>query len=66
MVTTKPACDPLARYTQKQAAALLGVERHTIRRWEEAGCIRFQVRKAGRSKFTTGQQVIKCWEQTYL
>lgn len=66
MVATKPQCDPLARYTQTEAARLLGVERHTIKRWEDSGCIRFQVRKAGRAKFTTGQQIIKCWEATYL
>lgn len=66
MVSIRPACDPKARYTQKEAAELLGVERHTIKRWEDNGCIRFQVRKAGRAKFTTGQQIIKCWEATYL
>lgn len=66
MVQNKPTCDPAARYSQIEAAKLLGVERHTIRRWEDSGCIRFQVRKAGARKFTTGQQIIKCWEQTYL
>ncbi|MBQ8549867.1 MAG: MerR family transcriptional regulator, partial [Clostridia bacterium] len=45
---------------------ILGVERHTIKRWENDGCIRFEVRKAGRAKFTTGRQIIKCWETTYL
>lgn len=66
MVSIKPNCDPAGRYSQIEAARLLGVERHTIKRWEDSGCIRFQVRKAGRSKFTTGLQIIKCWEQTYL
>lgn len=66
MVPSKPDCDQARRYTQKEAAELLGVERHTIKRYEQSGCIRFQVRKAGRAKFTTGQQIIKCWEATYL
>lgn len=48
MVQTKLVCDPQARYIQTEAAKLLGVERHTIKRWEDSGCIRFQVRKAGR------------------
>ena len=65
MVSIKPKCEPQARYTQKEAAALLGVNRHTIKRWEDSGCIRFQIRKAGRAKFTTGQQILKCWEATY-
>jgi len=66
MTPTKPVCDLDRRYTQKEAAQLLGVERHTVRRWEIDGCIRFQIRKAGRAKFTTGRQILKCWEATYL
>ena len=66
MVQVKPTCDPDRRYSQREAAELLGVERHTIRRWELDGCIRFSVRKAGRAKFTTGQQILRCWEATYM
>ncbi len=66
MIATKPACAPDGRYSQREAAELLGVERHTIRRWELNGFIRFQVRKANRAKFTTGKQILKCWESTYL
>lgn len=66
MVSVKPVCDPDRRYSQKEAAELLGVERHTVRRWEVEGWIRFYVRKAGRAKFTTGKQIIRCWEMTYL
>lgn len=66
MTPTKPVCDPDRRYSQKEAAQLLGVERHTIRRWELDGCIRFEIRKAGRVKFTTGRQILKCWAATYL
>ena len=66
MVQVKPTCDPDRRYSQREAAELLGVERHTIRRWELDGCIRFSVRKAGRTKFTTGQQILRCWEATYM
>ena len=66
MVQAKPTCDPDRRYSQREAAELLGVERHTIRRWELDGCIRFSVRKAGRTKFTTGWQILRCWEATYM
>ena len=66
MVQVKPTCDPDRRYSQREAAELLGVERHTIRRWELDGCIRFSVRKAGRTKITTGRQILRCWEATYM
>ena len=66
MTPTKPTCEPLGRYRQREAAEFLGVERHTIRRWELDGLLKFGVRKAGRAKFVTGAQIIKCWETTYL
>jgi predicted site-specific integrase-resolvase len=55
MVPVKPVCEPDRRYSQREAAELLGVERHTVKRWEQDGCIHFNVRKAGRTKFTTGE-----------
>lgn len=66
MINTRPKVEPDQRYNQREAAEALQVDRHTIRRYEESGCIRFSIRKAGRSKFTTGQQILKCWEATYL
>lgn len=66
MTPLKPVCDPDRRYSQKETAEILGVERHTIKRWEDEGCIRFEVRRAGRAKFTTGRQIIKCWQSMYM
>lgn len=66
MTTNRPICNPEGRYSQREAAELLGVERHTVRRWELNGYINFYVRKAGRAKFTTGRQILRCWEATYL
>jgi predicted site-specific integrase-resolvase len=66
MIATKPDIDPQRRYSQREAAEILKVERHTIKRWEDNGCIRFMIRKAGRQKYTTGQQILKCWEAIYL
>ena len=66
MVTVRPDVPLDARYNQKDAAAILGVERHTIMNYERSGCIRFQVRKAGGRKFTTGKEIIRCWTATYL
>jgi len=66
MIPSRPQVDPNGRYSQRQAAELLGVERHTIRRWELDGLIVFKIRKAGKSKYTTGKQIVKCWEASYL
>lgn len=66
MITTKPNVEPTGLYNQAQAAVALGVGRHTVRRYELDGCIKFKVRKAGKQKITTGAQIIKCWESTYL
>lgn len=66
MITTRPNVNPAGLYNQAQAAAALGVERHTIKRYEDNGYLKFKVRKAGRQKITTGAQIIKCWESTYL
>lgn len=66
MTTSRPNVDPDGLYNQREAAAALGVERHTIKRYEENGYIKFRVRKAGRGKVTTGKEICKCWESTYL
>lgn len=39
MVATKPNVDPDGLYNQAQASAALGVERHTVKRYEENGHI---------------------------
>lgn len=66
MTTTKPKVENDGLYNQRQAAELLQVERHTLRRYELNGFIRFAVRKAGGGKVTTGAQIVKCWESCYV
>lgn len=66
MTNTRPAVDPDSRYNQQQAAAALQVDRRTVRRWELMGHISFNIHKASRRKFTTGKQILKCWEACYL
>ena len=65
MIITKPDVDPEGLYSQKQAAAAMHVDRHTIARYEADGCIKFRVRKAGRTKVTTGAEILKCWQGMY-
>lgn len=52
-------------YNQKQAAELLGVDRHTVARYEADGQIVFKSRKAGGRKVTTGAEILSCWDGTY-
>ncbi len=52
-------------YNQKQAAELLGVDRHTVARYEADGQIVFKSRKAGGRKVTTGKEILRCWGEVY-
>ncbi|MCR4918230.1 MAG: hypothetical protein K5928_00215 [Prevotella sp.] len=62
MIVEKPKVIADGLYNQRQAAEALKVDRHTIARYEADGLILFRVRKAGKAKVTTGQQILKCWQ----
>lgn len=66
MTTTQPEVSLEGLYSQSQVAKALGVDRHTVKRYELAGQIKFKVRKAGGRPVTTGAQIVKCWRGTYL
>lgn len=66
MTNTRPNVEPDLRYNQRETAEALKVDRHTVRRWEIEGHISFTIHKASRRKFTTGKQILKCWEACYL
>jgi len=65
MRNKRPEVDPEALYNQTEAAALLGVDRHTVRNYELAGSIKFMARKAGGRKVTTGAEILRCWGDLY-
>lgn len=66
MINSRPNVDKDGLYNQKAVAVALDVDRHTVRRYEKLGLLKFRVRKAGRGKVVTGAQIIKCWESMYL
>lgn len=66
MIVEKPNVIPDGLYNQRQAAEALKVDRHTIARYEADGLILFRVRKAGKAKVTTGQQILKCWQSMII
>ena len=61
----QPEVIPDGLYNQKQAAELLGVDRHTVARYEADGLIVFKSRKAGGRKVTTGKEILRCWGEVY-
>ena len=65
MIIDKPIVNPDGLYNQKQAAAALHIDRHTVARYEADGIIKFRIRKAGKAKVTTGADIIKCWQGMY-
>lgn len=66
MTTSRPDVQPEGLYNQTQAARALGIDRHTVKRYEDNGAISFRVRRCNGQKVTTGKQIINCWERMYL
>ena len=66
MTRTKPNVDLARRYNQREAAEALGVERHTIRKYELGGWLPFYTHKVTGDKFTTGRDILHCWNNIYM
>lgn len=66
MTTSKPKVDPDGLYTPTQAAKALGVCRHTLLRYADAGLIKYKVRKVSGRRIYKGADIIKCWREVYL
>lgn len=63
MNVSKPNVDLDGLYNQKQAAAALGVERHTLARYAAQGLIRFWGRPGVGGKVTTGSEIVNFWQR---
>lgn len=61
MTADRPDISPQGIYSQAQAARLLGVERHTLARWERTGLEPF-VRTGIRGKFYRGKDLLRRWD----
>ena len=63
MTATKPDIRLQGVYSQAEAARLLGVDRHTIARWEKDPLFPLEgfTRKGGRGKFYRGVQLMAIW-----
>lgn len=65
MTQVKPNVNPTHRYSIKETAELLGVNRHTILRWMRRGLMRFGIRKVNMRKYVTGLEIMRCWNEGY-
>lgn len=66
MTNTRPNVYPDGLYNQRETAAALKIDRHTVAKYEADGVLPFRTRKAGGRKVCTGAAIIKCWETMYL
>lgn len=65
MITSeKPKVDPTARYSAKEASALLDIHRSTLERYTKQGYIKCGYRKVNKRKYYTGVEIIRLWEAT--
>lgn len=64
MTPTRPNIAPAGSYTVTQAAALLAINRRTLRRYESAGYVVAHLNKMGRRKYS-GRELIRLWEINY-
>ena len=62
MVTTEPKICMAGRYSIEETCNLLGVHRHTLRRYTEKGKIRCGVRRATSRKFYLGSEILRFWK----
>jgi DNA-binding transcriptional MerR regulator len=61
MVATQPDVKLDGRYSISETCGLLGIHRHTLRKYTDSGEIKFRLRKDGSKKFYAGSEIIKFW-----
>lgn len=64
MTPNRPNIAPTGSYSVTQASALLGISRHTLRRYEAAGLVVAHLNQLGRRKYS-GRELMKLWLINY-
>ena len=64
MTPERPHIAPNGSYTVTQAAALLQIDRRTLRRYEAAGLVVAHLNRMGKRKYS-GRELIKLWQMNY-
>lgn len=65
MRTDRPKVSPSVRYTQKQAAAALHIDRHTLKRYTDRGLIGCSEKLTGGAKLYRGADILRLWRELY-
>ena len=61
MVNYEPLVSRNTRYTIDETCCLLGIHRHTLRRYSKQGKIKFGIRGADSCKFYLGKEILRFW-----
>lgn len=61
MSTTEPKVSDKGRYTMTETCKALGVHRNTLRRWLEAGKIKYKFRRIDNRKVIEGSEIKRVW-----
>lgn len=61
MTPIEPIVSDAARYSQREAADLLGIHRNTLRRYTEQNLIRVGFRKTNGRPYYTGRAIRQLW-----
>ena len=63
MITSiEPQVSLSGRYPAGEAARLLGIHRHTLRRYTDAGAIKCGFRRESGRKFYAGSEILRFWK----
>lgn len=66
MVNYEPHVSKTARYTIDETSNLLGIHRHTLRRYTKQGKICYSRRHADDRKFYFGKEILRFWRATSI
>ena len=62
MVIDEPKVTPFGRYNVEETCRLLGIHRHTLRRYTNLGRISYGIRRSTARKFYLGSEILRFWK----
>lgn len=65
MCETEPNISDTAKYNSKQTSVILGIHPNTLRKYADAGCIKFSVSPLNGRRLFKGSDIKKFWNNKY-
>lgn len=65
MTAIEPQVNPMGRYSIKETANALCIDRNTLRKYTRLGAIKVNVRRYTNKQFYTGRDILTFWKATY-